>query len=133
ADDIARCWGKTAGGVEVEPGALGREFLQVDGVPYRVDRHARLQCGLKVFGNACGVGDDCVAASGKHAQELGHDDARADVVVNVPDQGRGCRFGPGSEYVHLEAIRVDEVRFQFVQQPAERAGVTCGGDAGEGE
>src|SRR5437016_3255642 len=104
ADDIVRGWRKTAGGIEVELGALGGEFFQVDGVPDRVNRHARLQCRLKVFGNACGVGDDCVAASGKHAEELGHDDARTDVVVNVPNQGRGCWFGPGSEYVHLEAI-----------------------------
>src|SRR6266581_3359238 len=119
ADDIARGGRKTAGGVEIELGAVGGEFFQVDGVPDRVNRHARLQCRLKVFGNACGVGDDCVAASGKHAKEFCHDDAGADVVVNVPDQRRGCRFGPCSEYVHLEAIRVDEVGLQFVQQPAE--------------
>ena len=53
--------------------------------------------------------------------------------MNVPDQRRGCRFGPCSEYVHLEAIGVDEVGFQFVQQPAERARVARGGNAGEGE
>ena len=39
-----------------------------------------------------------------------------DIVMNVPDQGHATLLGDCPEYMHLEAVAVDDVRIDFPQQ-----------------
>ena len=118
--DCAVRRGRHAGqSVEVETRASPGETLQVDRVQDRRHLHMRSESGSNIVGDALGVRHRAFAAARAPAKETRGDGPTAHVIVQMP-QDRSVRRRQRAQDVHLQAVRVDEVRTERIDRMPKR-------------
>ena len=98
--------------VEIEPRAVGGESRQIDGVPDRADVHRRAELAANIGSDALRHRRNRAAAALEVFHQPRRDRARTEVVVKMPDQRRPHGPRNGTEQMHLQAVRVDDVRVE---------------------